>query len=177
MVVLFILLVVAAASLIVFEAKFFRRGVSVVAGSVLVVTIVAAFFLNQRNEERAASYAMLLAAVPHEGRADFISSKTCRACHPSHYASWHRTYHRTMTQLATPKAVVGEFDGRQLTLRGQVYRPKRKGEEFWVEMPDPRWLWQVQTRRGDTSGLQPPRQVERRVVMTTGSHHMQVFLG
>ena len=29
------------------------------------------------------------------------SSDACRACHPSEYASWHRSYHRTMTQPAT----------------------------------------------------------------------------
>jgi hypothetical protein len=27
----------------------------------------------------------------------YVSSDTCRACHPSQYASWHRSYHRTMT--------------------------------------------------------------------------------
>ena len=29
----------------------------------------------------------------------YVSSRTCRACHPSQYASWHASYHRTMTQV------------------------------------------------------------------------------
>ncbi len=46
--------------------------------------------------------------VPDEG---FVSSQTCRACHPSQYQSWHRSYHRTMTQVATPETVAASFDG------------------------------------------------------------------
>src|SRR5690349_18016163 len=39
----------------------------------------------------------------------YVSSDTCRACHPSEYASWHRSYHRTMTQVATPDTAVPDF--------------------------------------------------------------------
>ena len=35
----------------------------------------------------------------------FVSSRTCRACHRSQYASWRASYHRTMTQVATPQSV------------------------------------------------------------------------
>src|SRR6185312_2457869 len=41
----------------------------------------------------------------------YVSSRTCRACHPSQYASWHASYHRTMTQVATPQSVATGFDG------------------------------------------------------------------
>src|SRR5258706_15854300 len=41
----------------------------------------------------------------------YVSSQTCRACHPSQYASWHASYHRTMTQVATPQSVAASFDG------------------------------------------------------------------
>ena len=37
----------------------------------------------------------------------YRSSDGCRACHPSQYASWHASYHRTMTQLATPQSIAG----------------------------------------------------------------------
>src|SRR5882672_7555596 len=46
--------------------------------------------------------------VPADG---YASSQTCRACHPSQYASWHGSYHRTMTQIATPETVLPSFDG------------------------------------------------------------------
>src|SRR5262245_15701824 len=56
--------------------------------------------------------------------AEYTSSNSCRACHPSQYASWHGSYHRTMTQVAGPETVVADFDnvtvvhvhGRPMTL-------------------------------------------------------------
>jgi len=42
--------------------------------------------------------------------ADFTSSNSCRACHPAQYATWHASYHRTMTQVASPVTVVADFD-------------------------------------------------------------------
>src|SRR5262245_22910169 len=41
----------------------------------------------------------------------YVSSQTCKACHPSQYGTWHASYHRTMTQLATPDAVRANFGG------------------------------------------------------------------
>jgi hypothetical protein len=32
----------------------------------------------------------------------YTSSETCRACHPDQYNTWYASYHRTMTQVATP---------------------------------------------------------------------------
>ena len=43
--------------------------------------------------------------------AEYSSSNACRACHPAQYASWRASYHRTMTQVATPETVVADFDG------------------------------------------------------------------
>ncbi len=59
----------------------------------------------------AESRAALLAEVPTlERKADgFVGSDTCRACHPREYSTWHDSFHRTMTQLATPEAVIGDF--------------------------------------------------------------------
>lgn len=101
---------------------------------------------------------------PIEVPADsYVSSKSCRACHAHEYATWHASYHRTMTQVAGPDAIAGEFDGVELNRKGHKYRLERRGDEFWIEMDDPDW-------EGD--GASPPR-VERRVVMTTGSHNLQ----
>src|SRR5438105_2957671 len=49
--------------------------------------------------------------VAEEG---YVSSDTCRACHPAQYASWHTSFHRTMTQVATPDTVQAEFDGTRV---------------------------------------------------------------
>ena len=60
----------------------------------------------------------------------YAGSSTCRSCHPDQHASWHRTYHRTMTQLPSHQTVQGAFDGRTL----------RHGADATA----------VVTRRGDT---------------------------
>lgn len=49
--------------------------------------------------------------VPSRDRNAFVGSNTCLSCHADHHASWKRTYHRTMTQEASPQSVQGHFDG------------------------------------------------------------------
>jgi hypothetical protein len=82
-----------------------------------------------------------------------------------------------MTQAATPAAVLGDFDDVLLEDRGHRWRLERRGDEFWVDMPDPLWFdepaWLMQSVREDWPES-PPR-FAARVVMTTGSHHMQNF--
>ena len=94
----------------------------------------------------------------------YVSSDTCRACHPQNYATWHASYHRSMTQVATPETVLGDFDGVELSAAGRRYRLVRRGDEFFAELDDPEW-------RLDGA---PPR-VTRQIVMTTGSHHLQLY--
>ena len=80
----------------------------------------------------------LLDATPDPaGGEGYATSATCLACHPAEYDAWHRSFHRTMTQLATPSTVLGAFDGLVLEDRGQEWRLERRRDEFWVEMPDP----------------------------------------
>lgn len=95
----------------------------------------------------------------------YVSSRSCQACHQHRYATWHASYHRTMTQLATPETVVGDFDGVELHHDGRMVRLERRGAEFWVEMDD----------LGGTVGEGLVPRVWRRVVMTTGSHHYQAY--
>jgi len=125
------------------------------------------------RSERAASEAVLDAANPAQRRSDgYVGSDTCVACHPSEHASWAATFHRTMTQRATPTAVVAPFDGRRWERPEGTYLAQRRGDEFWVQMVDPEWLLAAAAEGGElTAG---PTQW-RRVVMTTGSHHLQVY--
>jgi hypothetical protein len=93
----------------------------------------------------------------------YLRSDACRACHPHEYDTWHHSYHHTMTQVATPEAVLGRFDGVDLEVYGKSYQLERRGDEFLVHQEAPR------------STRTPAPRVERRVVMTTGSHHVQVY--
>lgn len=90
--------------------------------------------------------------VPRSGgqEAGYATSSTCRECHPSEYASWHHSFHRTMTQLAGRDTIVADWSGTlpgDFTLRFTGARPEvvRK------------------------NGVVDP------VAMITGSHHMQIY--
>ena len=95
----------------------------------------------------------------------YVSSDKCRSCHPREYSTWHASFHRVMTRIATPEDVVGKFDGQEESLLGTTYRLGRDGDSYWVEMLDP----------DQTSGQGPPRRVRKEIVMTTGRHHIQVY--
>ena len=94
--------------------------------------------------------------VPGEG---FVSSQTCRACHPSQYQSWHRSYHRTMTQVAAPETAAADFE--DVTVDASAGGPmalEQRGRELWAEFADP-----------DAAPASATRRIKRRVVMMTGS--------
>ena len=101
-------------------------------------------------------------AVAEDG---YVTSDACRPCHPASYASWERSWHRTMTQVATPQSVAANLDGTRVHAYGQEYRFERRGDEFWVEMNDP-------ALPGPEGAL---HRVERRIALTTGSHHEQDY--
>jgi hypothetical protein len=75
--------------------------------------------------------------------AGYVGSESCRQCHGEEFGSWHRSYHRTMTQPATADSVIGRFDGSTVDCGGLPYRVFQEGEGFWAEMPDPDVLMYV----------------------------------
>lgn len=125
-------------------------------------------------------------ALPRElaRNAQYASSSACRDCHAEQYESWHHSYHRTMTQVATPGTVVGKFDGSQIDSDGLLYRVFTRNGELMAEMPDPDVVMDRQATFDGKSArglpVEPlhwrdiPR-VERRVSMSTGSHHYQTY--
>jgi hypothetical protein len=107
------------------------------------------------------------AGIPAEVRQDgYVSSQSCRACHPQQYDTWHASYHRTMTRIATPETVKGDFNHRMVTWNGLTYRLDRLGDEFWVDTEE---FWKPPAADG------APKRVRRRIALVTGSHHMQVY--
>lgn len=94
------------------------------------------------------------------GSHGYLGSASCKDCHQDQFASWHRTYHRTMTQVAVGDAIRADFNGVILTNDGTRFVLSRRGEEPWVRME----------RIGSEA-----QAVEVRVSLITGSHHMQVF--
>jgi hypothetical protein len=87
----------------------------------------------------------------------YVSSDTCRACHPGQYDSWHTSFHRSMTQVATPDTVQADFDGTRVAdVAGRPMLLQRRGTEFWAEFDDP-----------DSGRLGPPSRITPASVM----HH------
>jgi hypothetical protein len=114
----------------------------------------------------------------------YVSSQTCRACHPSQYASWHASYHRTMTQVATPQSVAASFDGVRVEPGAMVLA--QRGDGLWAEFDDPDWGQTPLSATPPQTGSDPdpdkdrikgvrPRRINRQVVLTTGSHNQQIY--
>lgn len=115
-----------------------------------------AYFYNQKELYQEQSVSKRPNVIPEDG---YSGSSTCKSCHPGNYNSWHATYHRTMTQKVGPETVLGDFNQRRLELGGLIYQLGTNGKDYWVEVRDK-----------DDKLL-----VKRRIVMTTGSHHYQVY--
>ena len=114
-------------------------------------------------------------ALPHQvQKRGFRSSESCRECHSQQFESWHGSFHRTMTQVASPDTVVAPFEGVQIASRGRVYYLSREGDEFFVTMADPDWEAGA-AANGVNLELANPPIVKLPIVMTTGSHHMQGY--
>lgn len=93
---------------------------------------------------------------------DYRGSDSCRVCHPTQHRSWHDSYHRSMTQLATPETVIGEFGGAAGTVLN------RDGHSsFHIYEKDQGHHVSLQDDLGQVVSLP--------IVMTTGSHHMQIY--
>lgn len=118
-----------------------------------------------RNDEPPAEQVTLVSqpsnrpiAVPDD---EFVSSSVCLECHADQYHSWHDSFHRRMTQVASTDSVIGDFSVGEVSAYGKRFRLEQRDSTFWVNMPDP---------DGDAAS-----RVDREIVLTTGSHHMQIY--
>lgn len=146
-----------------------------VAALVLAIAPLAAW-ATVRHLDGAGRRRELAVSSPQASRPGYATSDRCEACHPSQYHSWHRGYHRTMTQYATPEAVRGNFDDQTLREGDSELHLSRRGDDFFVEMVDPLWQYQVDIGRRPPPGpAEAAPRVLRRISMVTGSHHMQAY--
>lgn len=63
----------------------------------------------------------------------YAQSTTCVTCHPGHFETWHQTYHRTMTQLATEESIVGDFDDASYTYKGIPSHFTQENGRYFIE--------------------------------------------
>ncbi len=146
-------------------------------------TVAAALKWSSRASARMTDQAEVAKMLPREGRPDgYVSSQKCRACHPNEYATWHQTFHRTMTQFASFQSVRGDFENVHLQLAGETFHLYHKQGQFYVDMVDPVWK-EVQLAAakrdpraaGRLQNLADGPRAQMRIGLLTGSHTMQVY--
>lgn len=151
----------------------------------LLAVTVASFFALRRSETSnstgiesqappvASSTVVELPAVNHD--AGFSGAESCRECHQDQFATWHRTFHRTMTQAATEESVIPSFDDVTLSSRGRRYHLTRRSDEFWVDTISPAAEMAAFARFGSAADPSMLPRVQSRIAMTTGSHYHQTY--
>src|SRR6185503_18883708 len=82
------------------------RGLWAAAGLALALATAQAFGAWARGSGADVDPANRPIQVSSDG---YAAASQCRACHPSQYESWYGSFHRTMTQVATPRSVLAEF--------------------------------------------------------------------
>src|SRR5262245_14401840 len=83
-----------------------------------------------RHSSSAASAPTNRPIAAQEG--NYVTSDSCRTCHPGNYASWHASFHRTMTQVATPATLIPEARIVELSFAGRQYKLERTGDKIFV---------------------------------------------
>ena len=98
----------------------------------------------------------------------YTNASACMECHDEQYESWHDSYHRTMTQIASPESVMGNFKNQSVKFNGRTYGMTEQGDLCWVEVP-------TSVLQPESQGVPPNERTKLPIVMSTGSHHMQVY--
>ncbi len=133
--------------------------------ALLGVIVIGAYWFSRKDSNKKET--LKAANVPSEGRpGGFVTSNECRECHAEEYKSWHRSYHRTMTQYAVEGAVQADFDQVNLQFNDDRFRLEKRSGEFLAHVSD-----SPATSTGPVVGEETVVPVR----MVTGSHHMQVF--
>ncbi len=150
-----------------FRAKWRWRAL-LVAG--VVASLVIATIAQQRRTLHSSH------VIPIATDSGYVGSEQCALCHREQYESWHRSYHRTMTQVASLEAIQPNVERLTLRTEESEYRLQHRDDQVWVNMPDPEWqLQQLHSRQFHERTIRQLPRIERPIVMTTGSHHQQCF--
>ena len=140
----------------------FRYLLSGVAGLALLIAFAGLFFQSKPagpvipEPHEVASLPNLPLEQPTGG---YVGSAACKSCHPNQHGSWHESYHRRMTQVASDESVLGDFNNVRLIGKDLGARLFKEDGQYKAEIS----LDNFQTTHVYT------------VVMTTGSHVRQAY--
>jgi len=96
--------------------------------------------------------------------SEYVGSSACRRCHQDNHDSWGRTFHRTMTQEASARSVVGDFAEARFVYGGITATMSNDDGRYWMRF----------SRHPD--GPPDPDAWSAEVVRTVGSHRYQQYL-
>lgn len=74
------------------------------------IACAVAFLSQKRSDSGIARGPRIVRDV---GRDAFVGSGACIACHPSEHASWSKTFHRTMTEVANARTMLAHPGSRE----------------------------------------------------------------
>jgi len=121
------------------------------------VTLLAVAAVAATIRMVAPDYAGVRTGRPDAG---YLESNDCRKCHETNYSTWHATFHRTMTQEADQKSVLGDFElYNTITYQGVRTEMIRENGRYWMKF---------------TGADGKKQQLE--VVRTIGSRRIQQYL-
>lgn len=114
---------------------------------------------------------------PPQHEEEYAQSQACASCHAQHFESWQKTWHRTMTQDATPETVQGDFSDVTLTTLGATFHMFRDGGAYFMDVDDRAGRMRAQLPNLISWPLQEDGHTLRfRVDKLLGSHNMQAYL-
>ena len=155
---LIMMIVAAAIPFVTLVARRTSRGLMKSIAVALALVVAGCVYCSTLFSQRETDFQGLRDNRPLQVASDgYVRSHSCRSCHPGQHASWHDSYHRAMTQVASPETVIAPFNDQLLQLDDVDYFLSRDEEDFYVTYDVP---------QGEFRG---------KVVLTTGSHHMQLY--
>ncbi|RMG98545.1 MAG: hypothetical protein D6705_05570 [Deltaproteobacteria bacterium] len=157
------------------SGKAARGGTTVFSAVIVGGSVAALAVLAYVGAPREAARATVARAAPRPRGAPYVTSDACRACHPRQWATWHESFHRTMTQKVGPSARLAPLDRANLEVYGQPVRIVRDGGGWMADLVEPEFVERTARQGIDVRTVADPPRVRRPVVLTTGSHWMQTF--
>jgi len=91
--------------------------------------------------------------------ASVVGADACERCHVEVHAKWDASRHSKMVRPATPDIVIGDFNRKRVTLRGQPYGFRIRDDKYYI-----------------SESYLTPDVEEREVEYTLGSRRIQHYL-
>jgi predicted CXXCH cytochrome family protein len=73
--------------------------------------------------------------MPPLAAAQWVDEQQCQGCHATQVQDWQGSHHHMAMQLASAETVLADFTAAPLRTPAETTVFKRKGEEFWVNLP------------------------------------------